>query len=66
MTNQEKLFAQIRQVKLKPRMLDLLAQGITEATIRQCVKEHKEQASIAAPTHCPIRARKAITNAKYD
>ena len=73
MTNQEKLFAAIRQVKLKPRMMELLADGITEETIQLCIKEHKETGITRAEpglgpkrTQCPHKTRKAITNAKYD
>jgi hypothetical protein len=73
MTNQEKLFAAIRQVKLKPRLMNLLEEGITEATIKECIREWKET-GITRATHsikqlrtpCPEKARKAIVNAKYD
>lgn len=73
MNNQEKLFADIRQLKLRPRMMELLADGITEATIQQCIKEHKETGITRAKpgieaqrTQCPLKARKAIVNARYD
>jgi len=66
MTTQEKLFAAIRQVKLKPRLLTLLDEGLTMETIKQCVKEHAETGITKLRTQCPEKARKAITNAKYD
>ena len=73
MTTQEKLFAAIRQVKLKPRLLTLLDEGLTMETIQLCIKEHKETGITRAEpglgpkrTQCPHKARKAITNAKYD
>ena len=63
MTPQQKLSADIRQVKLKPRMMELLRDGITRATIMQCLHEYKEE---KPAKHCPSKARAALIAARHD
>jgi len=66
MTPQQKLFADIRQVKLKPRMMELLRDGITRATIMQCLHEYKEDKQEKPGKHCPRKARAALIAARHD
>ena len=58
------LLAQIRQVKLKARMIELLHDGITRSTIEQALREFKHNPEWKPKEeHCPRKARAALINA---